>query len=126
MKIEYGSMVALGYGKYFKSDAIIGLEPIEDGRGPGRRTLVFVEGHPEPFIASRSEGVILRDMVEAPGEITRAREQYQLLADILDNVSNINPMLRTIVGEQGNWNLDLLEERIRELMGEEVRQGELF
>ena len=126
MKIEYGSMVALGYGKYFKSDAIIGLEPIEEGRGPGRRTSVFVEGHPEAFIASRSEGAILRDLVEAPGEITRAREQYGLLADILDNVTEINPMLRTIIREQGNWDLDLLEERIRELMGEEGRQGELF
>ncbi len=126
MKIEYGSMVALGYGKYFKSDVIIGLEPIEDGRGPGRRTHVFIEGHPEAFVASRSEGVILRDMVEAPGEITRAREQYQLLTDILDNVSDINPMLRTIIREQGHWNLDHLEERIRELLGEEGRQGELF
>lgn len=126
MKIEYGSMVALGYGKYFKSDAVIGLEPIEEGRGPGRRTLVFVEGHPEAFVASRSEGAILRDMVEAPGEITRAREQYQLLADILDNVTEINPMLRTIIREQGHWDLDLLEERIRELIGEESRQAELF
>ena len=34
MKIEYGNMVALGYGKYFKSDSIIGLEPVEEGRGP--------------------------------------------------------------------------------------------
>ncbi len=126
MKIEYGSMVALGYGKYFKSDAIIGLEPIEEGRGPGRRTHVFVENHPEAFVASRSEGAILRDMVEAPGEITRAREQYQLLDDIMDNVSEINPMLRTIIREQGNWDLDLLEERIRDLLGEDGRQGELF
>ena len=126
MKIEYGSMVALGYGKYFKSDAIIGLEPIEEGRGPGRRTHVFVEGHAEAFVASRSEGVILRDMVEAPGEITRAREQYQLLADILDNVSEVNPMLRTIIREQGNWDLNLLEERIKEMLGEDGQQGELF
>jgi hypothetical protein len=126
MKIEYGSMVALGYGKYFKSDAIIGLEPIEEGRGPGRRTLVFVQGHEEPFIASRSEGAILRDLVEAPGEITRAREQNQLLSDILDNVEAINPMLRTIIREQGGWNLNLLEERIRELIGEPSQQGELF
>jgi len=34
--------------------------------------------------------------------------------------------LRTIIREQGHWNLDLLEERIRELLGEEGRQGELF
>jgi hypothetical protein len=65
-------------------------------------------------------------LVEAPGEITRAREQNQLLSDILDNVEAINPMLRTIIREQGGWNLNLLEERIRELIGEPSQQGELF
>lgn len=120
MKIEYGNMVALGYGKYFRSDSIIGLEPIEEGRGPGRRTRVFVEGQTEPFIASRSQGAILRDLVESPGEITRAREQRHLLADILDTVNGIEPMLRTIIRQQGNWDLDLLEERIRDLVGEDA------
>ena len=65
MRIEKGQMVALGYGKYFRSDNIIGLEPIEDeeGRGPGRRTRVFIQGVSDPIIASRAEGSILRDMV---------------------------------------------------------------
>jgi hypothetical protein len=35
MNIEPGRMVPLGYGKYFRSDRIVGLEPIEEGRGPG-------------------------------------------------------------------------------------------
>ena len=117
MRIEYGNMVALGYGKYFKSDSIIGLEPIVEGRGPGKRTKVFIEGHQEPFVGSRSEGAILRDMVESPGEITRAREQRLLLEDIQDTVGGIDPMLRSIIREQGNWNLDLLEELIGDLLG---------
>ena len=29
MKVEPGLMVPLGYGKYFRSDRIVGLEPIE-------------------------------------------------------------------------------------------------
>lgn len=45
MRVEKGLMVPLGYGKYFRSDRIVGLEPIdeEDGRGPGKRTRVYVE-----------------------------------------------------------------------------------
>ena len=119
MKIEYGNMVALGYGKYFKSDSIMGLNPIEEGRGPGRRTWVYVEGQSDPIVASRSEGSILRDMVESPGEIIRSREQNLLLSDILDTINGIDPMLRSIIREQGNWNLDLMEERIRDLVGDE-------
>ena len=120
MRIEYGNMVALGYGIYFKSDSIIGLEPVVEGRGPGNRTYVYVEQRPEPFVASRSEGTILRDLVESPGEITRIREQRLLLEDIQDTISGIDPMLRSIIREQGNWNLDLLEEQIGELLGEVV------
>ena len=116
MRIEKGMMIALGYGKYFRSDGILGLEPVadEDGRGPGRRTYVYAEGRPEPFIASRSEGAILRDMVEGTGEVVQTREQYELLTEILETVQEIDPLLRRIVREQGNWDLDLLERRIRE------------
>jgi hypothetical protein len=114
-------MVALGYGKYFRSDSIVGLEPIEEeeGRGPGKRTRVYVEGLVEPVIASRSEGIILRDMVETPREVTRASEQYQLLIDILESIQDIDPMLRTIVQQQGKWNLDRLERRVRDTLTEE-------
>lgn len=120
MRVEKNLMVALGYGKYFRSDKIVGLEPIEeeDGRGPGRRTYVFVEGVSDPIIASRSDGAILRDMVEMPAEVTRAREQQQLLGDILDSLENINPMLRTIIREQGHWDLDRLERRVKEVTTE--------
>ncbi|MBE2201149.1 MAG: hypothetical protein IAE79_21225 [Anaerolinea sp.] len=118
MRIEKGLMVAVGYGKYFRSDSIVGLEPIEEegGRGPGQRTWVYIQGVPEPRIASRTEGTILRDMVTQPQEVTRAQEQYQLLVDILETVQEIEPMLRTIVREQGHWDLDRLERRIQETL----------
>lgn len=120
MRVEKNMMVALGYGKYFRSDKIVGLEPIEeeDGRGPGRRTYVYVEGLSDSVIASRSDGTILREMVEMPAEVTRAREQQQLLADILDSIENINPMLRTIIREQGQWDLNRLERRVKEVITE--------
>lgn len=112
MRVEKGLMVALGYGKYFRSDRIVGLEPIEDGRGSGQRTRVYLEQHAEPIVASRSEGTILRDLVNTPKEVTQAQEQQQLLCDILDTLSEINPMLRSIIREQGQWDIDRLEARL--------------
>jgi hypothetical protein len=59
-----------------------------------------------------------------PKEITKTREQYQLLSDILDTVSEINPILRSIVRDQGDWDLDRLEEKIKEVLEEEEEQGQ--
>jgi hypothetical protein len=122
MKVEPGIMVPLGYGKYFRSERIVGLEPIEDGRGPGKRTKVFIENLPAPIIASRSEGAILRDIVELPAEVTKAREQYDLLRDILETISDINPLLRSIIRDQGQWNLDRLEERLKDILREDEEE----
>ena len=119
MRIEKGIMVPLGYGKYFRSESIVGLEPVEEGRGPGQRTRVYIEQLPTPVIASRSEGAILRDVVEMPREVTRIREQHDLLSDILDTISDVNPLLRSIIRDQGHWDLDRLEERIKEILREE-------
>ena len=119
MRVEKGIMVPLGYGKYFRSDTIVGLEPIEEGRGPGNRTRVYVEHLATPIIASRSEGAILRDMVEMPEEVIRSQEQHDVLSDILDTISAINPLLRSIIRDQGHWDLNRLEERLRDILREE-------
>lgn len=125
MRVEKDLMVALGYGKYFRSDVIVGLQPIEEeaGRGPGRRTLVYVQGYAEPVVGSRSEGAILRDMVSMPNEVTRAQEQRQLLAEILETVQEIDPMLRAFIRDQGHWDLTQLERRIRETLRETEDAG---
>ena len=60
-------MVFLGFGKYARSDRIFAVEPLPgDERGSGARTRVWVEGIPEPVIASRSERAILADMGVLP------------------------------------------------------------
>ena len=118
MRVEKGVMIPLGYGKYFRSDHIVGLEPIEDGRGSGQRTRVYLEQHTEPIVASRSEGTLLRDLVNAPKEVTQAQEQKQLLCDILDTISEINPMLRSIIRDQGHWDIDRLEVRLAQVLQE--------
>ena len=123
MRIEKGPIIALGYGKYFRSESIVGLERIEEGRGPGKRTQVYVENLEAAVVGSRSETAIQRDLVESPKEITEARGQYELLSDILDTISEINPMLRSIIRDQGEWDLDHLERRIEETLGGEKDNG---
>src|SRR6266511_1929521 len=103
MRIAKGHIVPLGYGKYFCADSIVGLEPLEEGRGPGKRTKVSIEHLPAPLIASRSEGAIRRDLVERPKEVTKTRELLGMLSDILDTISDISPLLRSIVRDQGHW-----------------------
>jgi hypothetical protein len=122
MKVEKGIMVPLGYGKFFRSEKIVGLEPVEEGRGPGHRTRVYVEALSTPVIASRSEGAILGDLVKLPKEVTKIREQYLLLSDILDTITDIDPLLRSIIRDQGKWDLDKLEDQIREVLSEEEEE----
>lgn len=119
MRIARNTLVPLGYGKYFRSDAITGLEPVEEGRGPGKRTLVHVSNLAHPVVASRSESALVRDLAQSPREVTRAQEQRQVLTDILDTIEELNPVLRSIVRDQAKWDLDRLEERIRDVLGED-------
>ncbi len=59
-------MVFLGFGKYVRADRIYALEPIVGSeRGSGRRTLVWVEGIPEPVVASRTQETILEEIEHA-------------------------------------------------------------
>ena len=54
-----GRMIFLGFGKYARADKIYLVEPITDTRrGSGSRTLVWIEGVPEPVVASRTERTI--------------------------------------------------------------------
>ncbi len=56
-------MVFLGFGKYVRADRIYALEPITgEERGSGSRTLVWVEGIPEPVVASRTQETILGEI----------------------------------------------------------------
>lgn len=60
-------MVFLGFGKYVRADRIYAVEPLRDEeRGSGARTRVWVEGIPEPLIASRTERAILAEMGTIP------------------------------------------------------------
>jgi hypothetical protein len=69
-------MIFLGFGKYARADKIYALEPISgEARGPGSRTLVWVDGIEEPIVASRTEQTILEDMTEASAVIADVRRR---------------------------------------------------
>ena len=75
-------MVFLGFGKYVRADRIYALEPIVgDERGSGRRTLVWVEGIPDPVVASRTQETILEEieqLVETSGGRSRRSRRTTL------------------------------------------------
>jgi hypothetical protein len=105
-------MVFLGFGKYARSDRIYALEPIlGDERGGGRRTRVWVEGVPEPIIASRTERTILVDMGQP------AASQAQIVDDALDLADRL-----VAAAEAGRVDLGDLGRRARHLL-EAARGG---
>jgi hypothetical protein len=110
-------MVHLGYGKYVRSDKVTAVLPIEQERGPGRRTFVYVEGQKDPLVASRAEDSIVRDLVQEPREITQSRQQQEILRDLLIDLGNVNVTVRRIARDEG-LDLDTLERRIREVVEE--------
>ncbi len=105
----------LGYGKFVRSDKIIALEPIEDNRGPGRRTKVYVDQMNCPIIASKTEHAIVANIVETPIEILGATAALELLHDLLDDISQIGPMLRKSIKKEARLDLDKLELKIKDV-----------
>lgn len=114
MRIQSGVLVPLGYGKYVRSDRVTGVVPIEDERGPGRRTFVFVEGQPEPLVASRGDDSLVRDLVREPREVTRTRQQQEILRDLLEDLGTVNATVRDIVRDRSSLDLGITERRIRD------------
>jgi len=116
LEIKHGRMVHLGYGKYWRSDEIVGLCPIEDNRGPGRRTEVFVSIREEPLLVSRSEQSILRDMASLPNEEFEAEEARSLLNELLEDIHDVTPVLRRMLENEVRLDMDLWERRIKALL----------
>ena len=99
-------MIFLGFGKYARADKIYALEPlVGDERGGGRRTHVWVEGVPEPIIASRTERTILSEMgQEAAANVEIVDDAVALARRLLEGA------------EQGRLDLGDLQRRARRLL----------
>jgi hypothetical protein len=124
LEIKQGRMVHLGYGRFWRSDEIVGLCPIEENRGPGRRTEVFVSTQEEPLLVSRSEQSILRDMASLPNEEFEAEEARGLLGELLEDLHDVTPVLRRMLENEVRLDLDLWERRIRSLLHRSASRGE--
>jgi hypothetical protein len=116
MRIQSSVLVHLGFGKYVRSDQVTAVVPIEEERGPGRRTFIHLQGQVDPLIASRAEDSIVRDLVQEPREVTQSRQQQEILHDLLLDLNNINVTVRRIARDEGGLDLELLERRIREVL----------
>jgi hypothetical protein len=130
MDIKHDRMVFLGYGKYWRSDAIVGLTPIEEDRGPRRRTNVFVQGHAEPIVASRTEQSILEDM-GATEEGFRAQAAREAVTELLAAFHEFSPTLRRGLQQEHRFDVEKWEQRLGEILQapaarESVEQNELF
>src|SRR5207253_1499036 len=115
MEIKRDRMVFLGYGKYWRSDTILGLMPIEEERGPKRRTNVFVEGRAEPIIASRTEQSILEDMgaSDAGFQVPALREA---VTELLAALHELSPVLRRTLQQEHHFDVETWEQRLGELL----------
>jgi hypothetical protein len=111
MALASPRMVFLGFGKWARADRIYALEPLEgDDRGHGRRTRVWVEGLPEPIVASRTERAILADMGHDAGEVS----------PVLDDALELAERLATAV-EEGRVDLVDLGRRARRVLEKTAR-----
>ena len=116
MKIQSSVLVHLGFGKYVRSDQVTAVVPIEEDRGPGRRTFIYLQGQTDPIVASRAEDTIVRDLVQEPREVTQARQQQEILQDLLVDLGNVNATVRRIARDEGSLDLEQLERRIRQVL----------
>ena len=99
-------MVFLGFGKYARADRIYALEPIRgDDRGGGSRTRVWIEGVPDPIVASRTERTILSEMGQsAAANVAIVEDAVALARRIVEG------------SEQGRLDLGDLNRRARRLL----------
>ncbi len=128
MEIKRDRMIHLGYAKYWRSDEIVGLIPIEEGRGPGRRTEVYVATREDPIVASRSEGSILQDMASMPDE-ARAAEVGSIAEDLVEALREVSPVIRRMLKSEEGFDVEYWVRRLRRVVerGEDAEsQEDLF
>ena len=130
VNIRSNRMVFLGYGKYWRSDQIVGLMPIDEERGPGRRTNVFVEERREPIVASRTEEAIVADM-SAGDESFQVQALRAATSELLEAFHEFSPVLRRMLVHEHHFDLEKWEARLGELLrpasvAPAATQNELF
>jgi hypothetical protein len=117
MRVQSGQLVALGYGRYVRSDEVVAVEPITDGRGPGRRALVWVRGLPDPLVASRAEGSIVDDLVTPAEEAARMNAHRAMLRRMINVLDSVSPSIRRVLSEETRADVDDLVAEANRVLG---------
>jgi hypothetical protein len=115
MDIKSGRMVFLGYGKYWRSDRIVGLVPIEEERGPGQRTSVFVEERANAIVASRTQDAILADL-GATDDSFQLEALRAAIVELLEATHEFSPVLRRALLNEHHFDVEKWEERLGTLL----------
>ena len=107
-------MISLGFGKWARADRIYALEPLEGAeRGHGRRTRVWIEGVPDPVVASRTERTILVEMGQDGSGTSPVLDEALDLAERLASAA-----------EEGRVDLGDLGRRARRVLEKTARPAE--
>ena len=117
MRVQPGQLVALGYGKYVRSDEVVAVEPITEGRGPGKRSLVWVRGIPGALVASRAEGSIVDDLVTPAEEAARMKAQRVALRGLTNALDSVSPGVRRVLAEETGADLEELLVQANRVLG---------
>ena len=117
MRVQSNQLVSLGYGAYVRSDEVVAVEPIREGRGPGRRSLVWVRGIPEPLVASRAEGSLVDDLVTPADEAARMKAQRSALRGMVGALEGVAPGVRRVLGEETGVDFDDLISDAHRVLG---------
>jgi hypothetical protein len=116
MRIQTNELVPLGHGIWVRSDDVTAVEPVRDQRGPGRRTRVWVRGVDLPFVASRSDEVIVRDLAQSAGLVEREKRLAVALDTVAMAVERIPPVLRRVVQQETGQDLSNVAAAAREAL----------
>jgi hypothetical protein len=117
MRIQSGQLVALGYGTYVRSDEVLAVEPISEGRGPGRRSLVWVRGVPDALVGSRAEGSIVDDLVTPADEAARMKTQRSVLRRMVGLLGAVSPGVRRVLTEETGTDVGELVAEANRVLG---------
>ena len=131
MEIKPDRMISLGYGRFWRSDAIVGLMRIEDERGPRRRTEVYTATLDEPIVASRSEGSILQDMAYASDEYLRLQETREIVGELADALDDVPDVVKRMLTHEAHFDATAWSRRLKIALRPETgeptdEQHELF
>lgn len=110
MYVQPNRIISLGYGKFVRSEEIVAIEPILEGRGPGRRALVWVRGIATPLVSSRTEEALLTDLTRSEGDIARRQHQKAVLKNVVETLDGVPGAFRRRLRDASGVDLDRLAE----------------